>query len=135
MAHYAFLDSNSIVTNVIVGKDETESTPAGFDSWEEFYANEVGQNCKRTSYNTRGNTHKLDGTPFRGNYAGKGFIYDDVNDVFIEPQPYASWSLNETTWTWEAPIDYPDDGKGYYWNENAHLRDITAGWELLTVQE
>ena len=135
MAHYAFLDSNSIVTNVIVGKDETESTPEGFDSWEEFYANEVGQNCKRTSYNTRGNTHKLDGTPFRGNYAGKGFIYDDVNDVFIEPQPYASWSLNETTWTWEAPIDYPDDGKGYYWNENAHLRDITAGWELLTVQE
>ena len=51
MAHYAFLDSNSIVTNVIVGKDETESTPAGFDSWEEFYANEVGQNCKRTSDN------------------------------------------------------------------------------------
>tara|TARA_R100001509_G_C4861643_1_gene213595 strand:- start:51 stop:458 length:408 start_codon:yes stop_codon:yes gene_type:complete len=135
MAHYAFLDSNSIVTNVIVGKDETESTPEGFDSWEEFYANEVGQNCKRTSYNTRGNTHKLDGTPFRGNYAGKGFIYDDVNDVFIEPQPYASWSLNESTWLWEAPIDYPDDGKGYYWNENAHLRDITAGWELLTVQE
>lgn len=135
MAHYAFLDSNSIVTNVIVGKDETETLPEGFNSWEEFYANEVGQNCKRTSYNTRGNTHKLDGTPFRGNYAGKGFIYDDVNDVFIEPQPYASWSLNETTWTWEAPIDYPDDGQGYYWNENAHLRDITAGWELLTVQE
>tara|TARA_B000000609_G_C24081933_1_gene297935 strand:- start:314 stop:721 length:408 start_codon:yes stop_codon:yes gene_type:complete len=135
MAHYAFLDSNSIVTNVIVGKDETEDLPTGFSSWENFYANEMGQNCRRTSYNTYGNEHKEGGTAFRGNYAGKGFYYDAQNDVFIQPQPYPSWTLNETTWLWEAPIDYPDDDKGYYWNENAHLRDITAGWELLEVQE
>lgn len=135
MAHYAFLDSNSIVTNVIVGKEETEDTPEGFNSWEEFYGNEMGQNCRRTSYNTYGNQHKEDGTPFRGNYAGKGYFYDVANDVFYPQQPYASWTLNETTWLWEAPIDYPTDGKGYYWNENAHLRDITAGWELLEVQE
>ena len=135
MAQYAFLDSNSIVTQVIVGKEETDTTPEGFDTWEEYYGNIMGQNCRRTSYNTYGNQHREGGTAFRGNYAGKGFLYNASNDVFIAPKPYASWSLNETTWLWEAPIDYPDDGKGYYWNENAHLRDITAGWELLEVQE
>lgn len=135
MAYYAFLDSNSIVTQVIVGKEETDTTPEGFDTWEEYYGNIMGQNCRRTSYNTYGNQHRESGTAFRGNYAGKGFLYNASNDVFIAPKPYASWSLNETTWLWEAPIDYPDDGQGYYWNENAHLRDITAGWELLEVQE
>lgn len=135
MAYYAFLDSNSIVTQVIVGKEETDTTPEGFDTWEEYYGNIMGQNCRRTSYNTYGNQHREGGTAFRGNYAGKGFLYNASNDVFIAPKPYASWSLNETTWLWEAPIDYPDDGQGYYWNENAHLRDITAGWELLEVQE
>lgn len=135
MAHYAFLDSNSIVTQVIVGKEETDANPEGFDTWEEYYGNIMGQNCRRTSYNTYGNEHKEGGTAFRGNYAGKGYVYNIANDVFIAPQPYASWTLNETTWLWEAPIDYPDDGKGYYLNENAHLRDITAGWELLIVQE
>ena len=136
MAHYAFIKDN-IVTEVITGKDETETAPDGFSDWEEYYLTKrPGQDaCKRTSYNTSANTHLLGGTAFRGNYAGQGFTYDSSNDVFYQPQPYASWSLNETTWLWEAPIDYPDDGKGYYWNENAHLRDITAGWELLTVQE
>ena len=74
MAHYAFLNDNNIVTEVIVGKDEDDNAdlPEGFDSWEAWYGDYRGQTCKRTSYNTFGNSHTLDGTPYRGNYAGIG---------------------------------------------------------------
>ena len=95
MAHYAFIKDN-IVTEVITGKDETETAPDGFADWEEYYLTKrPGQDaCKRTSYNTHANEHRLGGTPFRGNYAGKGYTYDSSNDVFYETQPYASWSLD-----------------------------------------
>jgi hypothetical protein len=111
MAHYAFLDENNIVTEVITGKDESN-----FD-WEEKYGFIRGQLCKRTSYNTHGNQHP-EGRPLRGNYAGIGFTYDATNDVFYAPQPYLSWILNNTTWLWEAPVPYPTDGKYYKWNES-----------------
>ena len=113
MAHYAFLDGNSVVTLVIVGKDEGEN---GVD-WEQFYADEIGQTCKRTSYNTYGGVHILGGTPFRKNYAGIGFSYDASQDAFIPPKPFASWLLNETTCLWEAPTVMPDDGNEYIWDE------------------
>ena len=71
----------------------------------------------QTSYNTIGGQHTQGGTPLRGNYAGIGFIYDQANDVFYAPQPYASWVLNNTTWTWEAPVAMPEDGKKYNWDE------------------
>tara|TARA_R100001082_G_scaffold55654_1_gene30679 strand:+ start:2641 stop:3027 length:387 start_codon:yes stop_codon:yes gene_type:complete len=120
MAHYAFLDENNIVTEVIPGvnEDTKDDLPDGFDSWEAWYGNFRGQTCKRTSYNTYGNEHKLGGTPFRGNYAGINYIYDESNDVFYLPKPYDSWVLNTSTWIWEAPVDYPDDGKFYVWNED-----------------
>ena len=70
----------------------------------------------QTSYNTHGGQHP-EGRPLRGNYAGIGFTYDRENDVFYAPQPFASWTLNTTTWLWEAPTPYPDDGKKYYWDE------------------
>jgi hypothetical protein len=70
----------------------------------------------QTSYNTRGNQHP-EGRPLRGNYAGIGYTYDSVNDVFYEPKPFASWVLNESTWLWEAPIPMPTDDKQYTWNE------------------
>jgi hypothetical protein len=70
----------------------------------------------QTSYNTHGNQHP-EGRPLRGNYAGIGYIYDSANDVFYAPQPFASWILNETTWTWEAPTPYPNDDKLYKWDE------------------
>jgi len=70
----------------------------------------------QTSYNTHGNQHP-EGRPLRGNYAGIGFTYDDTNDVFYAPQPYPSWSLNNTTWLWEAPTPMPTDGKLYMWDE------------------
>jgi hypothetical protein len=113
MAHYAFLDENSIVTEVIVGKDEGED---GID-WEQHYGDFRGQICKRTSYNTQGGVHSSDGTPYRKNYAGVGYTYDSERDAFIPPKPYVSWNLNETTCLWEAPVAYPGDDKYYQWNE------------------
>jgi hypothetical protein len=70
----------------------------------------------QTSYNTQGNKHP-EGRPLRGNYAGIGYTYDSANDVFYAPQPFASWLLNETTWTWEAPTPMPIDDKRYTWDE------------------
>ena len=120
MAHYAFLNDNNIVTEVITGVDEDakDDLPDEFNSWEEFYADFRGQTCKRTSYNTSGNEHNDSGTAYRGNYAGIGYTYDETNDVFYSPKPYSKWTLNETTWTWEAPEAYPDDDKNYIWNDN-----------------
>ena len=120
MAHYAFLNDNNIVTEVITGVDEDQKDdlPEGFDSWEDWYADFRGQTCKRTSYNTIANEHSGEGTAYRGNYAGIGYTYDPENDVFYAPKPYSKWVLNESSWTWEAPEEYPDDGKDYIWNDN-----------------
>ena len=120
MAHYAFLNDNNIVTEVITGVDEDQKDdlPEGFDSWEDWYADFRGQTCKRTSYNTAGNEHSGEGTAYRGNYAGIGYTFDPENDVFYAPKPYTKWVLNESSWTWEAPEDMPDDGKQYIWNNN-----------------
>lgn len=130
MAHYALLDENNIVTQVIVGMDENEidTLPEGFSSWEEWYANFYNVvSCKRTSYNTFANQHKEGGVAFRGNYAQINGSYDPVNNVFIEPQPYPSWSISlETNWQWEAPVSKPDDGQDYIWNESS------LSWELQT---
>ena len=136
MAHYAFLNDNNIVTEVITGVDEDakDTLPEGFDSWEAWYADFRGQTCKRTSYNTVANSHTLDGTPFRGNYAGIGFTYDEDEDAFYPPQPFPSWSLDEN-YVWQAPNDYPDDGEKYIWNENAYNGDNTQGWELVNDSE
>jgi hypothetical protein len=114
MAHYAFLDENNMVTYVMPGKDEGD----GPYDWEEFYGNELGQRCKRTSYNTQGGQHLLGGTPYRKNYAGYGYYYDEERDAFIPPQPFPSWILNEATCRWDAPVAHPDDGKPYVWDEN-----------------
>ena len=120
MAHYAFLNDNNIVTEVITGVDEDakDDLPSEFSSWEEFYADFRGQTCKRTSYNTVAGEHTGEGTAYRGNYAGIGYTYDSENDVFYAPKPYSKWVLNESSWTWEAPEEYPDDGKEYIWNDN-----------------
>jgi hypothetical protein len=123
MAHYAFLDGNSIVTEVIVGKNEGED---GID-WEAHYGAFRGQVCKRTSYNTRGGLHNDGGIPLRKNYAGIGFAYDTVRDAFIPPKPFASWLLNEDTCLWSAPTPYPADGKMHQWNET------TQAWAEVTA--
>ena len=113
MGHYAFLDGNNIVTEVITGKDEGQD---GID-WEQWYGNFRGQVCKRTSYNTSGGVHTNGGTPFRKNYAGIGYSYDAERDAFIPPKPFESWVLNEDSCLWEAPVAHPNDGGFYNWNE------------------
>ena len=102
MAHYAFLDANNVVTEVIVGIDETELIE-GIDP-EVWYGNFRGQQCVRTSYN--GNIRKQ--------YAGIGYTYDDVRDEFVAPQPFESWTLDENN-DWQPPTPKPDGD--YYWNE------------------
>lgn len=102
MAHYAFLDENNIVTEVIVGIDETELIE-GLDS-ESWYAQFRGQVCKRTSYNNR----------IRKQYAGVGYSYNESADVFIAPQPFASWALDDN-FDWQPPTPQPE-GR-YYWDE------------------
>lgn len=114
MAHYAFLDENNIVTEVIVGKNEGEDGKSGED-WEAHYGAFRGQVCKKTSYN--GNIRK--------NYAGIGFTYDADLDAFIPPQPFNSWILNTDLAQWEAPVAMPDDGNMYSWDE------ATTSWVLI----
>jgi hypothetical protein len=123
MAHYAFLDENNIVTQVITGIDENQTqidvdgTVVGGSSeaWEEFYLSRPwidAVSCKRTSYNKN----------IRKNFANIGFIYDEVRDAFIPPKPFNSWILNEDTCLWESPIPYPfidlENPKYYIWNED-----------------
>ena len=105
MAHYAYLDDNNIVVAVTVGKDETELID-GLDT-ETYYALGTLYTVKRTSYN--GNIRKQ--------YAGIGYTYDAVNDVFIAPQPFASWSLDEN-FDWQPPTPRPE-GISWYWDENS----------------
>ena len=129
MAHYAFLDENNTVTEVIVGKDENEDNI----DWEVHYGNFRGQTCKRTSYNTQGGVHGLGGTPLRKNYAGVGYTYDSQRDAFIPPKPFASWQLNNASCLWESPTPYPtdvgtaEDPKRYTWNEE------TLAWTLVQI--
>jgi hypothetical protein len=113
MAHYAFIDDNNLVTEVIVGMDETELIE-GLDP-ETWYGNFRGQTCKRTSYNGK----------IRKNFAGIGFTYDPNLDAFIAPQPFPSWLLNESDCQWSAPVPYPTDGFTYQWNEQM------LDWELM----
>ena len=112
MSHFAKVTDGK-VTQVIVAEKEF------FDTYVDSTPGEWIQ----TSYNTRGGVHYgQDGNPdggvaLRGNYAGIGYTYDRTNDVFYAPQPYASWVLNNTSWTWEAPVAMPTDGKKYAWDE------------------
>ena len=115
MAHYAFLDGENVVTEVIVGKDEGEG---GID-WEAHYGEFRGQTCKRTSYNTSGGVHSTGETPYRKNYAGIGYSYDAARDAFIPPKPFASWLLDEDSCLWQAPVAHPGDGAMYSWDEEA----------------
>ena len=112
MAHYAFLDKNNIVTEVIVGIDENELIE-GLDT-ETWYGDFRNQVCKRTSYN--GNIRKQ--------YAGIGYSYDPINDVFIAPKPYSSWSL-DNNFDWQPPVAMPNDSKRYVWNEENLTWDET----------
>jgi hypothetical protein len=123
MAHYAKVLDGKVIQVIVAEPDFfntfVDSSPG---SWIQ------------TSYNTRGGVHYgSDGQPdggeaLRGNYAGIGYTYDQQNDVFYAPQPYASWTLSQTTWLWEPPVAYPTDGQRYEWDE------ATVSWKELAAQ-
>jgi hypothetical protein len=143
MAYFAKLDENNIVLGVhkvanavLLDENNNEIEQKAIDFLTKLHNY---PNWKQTSYNTKGNIHyQTDGiTPsadqskaLRANYAGKGFNYDPINDVFIPLQPFVSWILNTTTWTWDPPIPKPvsDDFYIFSWDENAYQADNTQGW-------
>ena len=117
MAHFAKIDNLGTVVFVTVGKD---------DGQELQLCARTGDTYRQTSYNTRGGIHyesdsndpsEDQSKAFRKNYAGVGYVFDTERDAFIPPKVYNSWTLNEDTCRWEAPVDKPDDGKEYTWNE------------------
>jgi len=124
MAHFVKLGKgNIVVQGIVVHNDVATTEQAGID----FINNLYGTNdiWKQTSYNTIGGVHQLGGTPFRKNFAGIGYTYDQTRDAFIPPRPeYNSWTLNEATCLWEAPVAYPDDGQNYNWNETTRQWDL-----------
>lgn len=134
MAHYAFLDDDSIVVAVIVGRDEDDLVD-GVTSWEEHYGETHGFACKRTSYHAQGGRRVIvdddgqaedTGPGFRKNYAGIGYRYDEERDAFIPPAPFPSWVLDETTCLWEPPVPRPDSG-WWTWDESV------PGWVEVTA--
>jgi len=120
MAHFAEIDENNIVTRVLVVDNEQENRG------QEFLATDLGLGGTwiKTSYNTIAGVHSNGGTPLRKNYAGIGYTYDSVRDAFYAPKPFASWTLDEDTCTWNAPTPMPvEEGKFFTWNEE------TTSWE------
>lgn len=117
MAHYAFLDENNIVTEVIPGRDEWEVVD-GISDWEAYYGEFRGQVCKRTSYNNN----------YRKNYAGVGYYFDEARDAFIAPKPFESWLLDEETCRWQAPTPMPADGQIYRWVED------DLNWQVVVAE-
>jgi hypothetical protein len=128
MAHFAKLGVGNIVLAVhSVHNNVATNEQAGVDFLNNIYkTNDV---WVQTSYNTIGGVHLLDGTPFRKNYAGVGYKYDQTRDAFIPKKPFNSWILNETTCLWEAPIAKPttelEDNQYYSWNET------NLNWDLV----
>ena len=125
MAHFALLDNNNRVVQVLVGRDDDDGKEAELTA-------RTGQQYRQTSYNTRAGVHYNPNTSepsadqskaFRKNYAGIGYLYDPIRDAFIPPKPYASWVLDESTCLWKAPVDMPEDAgtgdppKVYQWDE------------------
>ncbi len=112
MSHFAKLNENNVVTFVTVGRQED-------DGKELELSERTGDVYKQTSYNTHGGVHRLGGTPLRKNYASIGFSYDEARDAFVPPKPYPSWTLDEDTCLWEAPVALPDDADtvAYEWDE------------------
>jgi hypothetical protein len=128
MAYFAQLNEENLVTQVIAVANQEILNEQGQESEQkgiDFCTNLLGGTWKQTSYNTQAGQHTLGGTPFRKNYAGIGFKYDEGRDAFIAPKPFSSWLLDETTCRWKAPVDMPVDDKRYTWDEE------TTSWKEL----
>lgn len=120
MAHFAEINDSNVVLRVLVlnNSDTMDNNGNEVESIGAKYLSDgFGGTWLKTSYNTFANHHRLNGTPFRKNFAGKGYTYDKSRDAFIPPKPYKSWTLNKDTCQWDSPKPYPSDGKTYSWNE------------------
>jgi hypothetical protein len=115
MAHFAEINSDNTVIRVIVVDASTE------DEGINFIKNDLGLSGRwiQTSYNTLYGVHSGGGIPFRKNYAGVGYTYDEIRDAFIPPKPFHSWKLNENTCDWDPPIPYPPQNGRFRWDENS----------------
>lgn len=131
MAHYALLNKQKEVLQVIVGANEDDLINGL--SPEKSYSTIYNCIVKRTSYNTIGGIHynRITNEPsedqtkaFRKNYAGIGYTYDEQRDAFTPPKPYPSWILNEFSCLWESPVPYPNDDTMYTWNEESQTWDL-----------
>jgi hypothetical protein len=121
MAHFAQLNDENLVTQVIVVANQDTANQDGVENEAigiEFCTNLLGGTWKQTSYNAR----------IRKNYAGIGYTYDETLDAFVPPKPFASWILNEETAQWEAPTPHPTDDKIYTWDEE------TTSWVEVTEE-
>jgi hypothetical protein len=119
MAHFAKINSDNIVEQVVVVDNDNEHRGNDF-------LNEIGFTGKwvKTSYNTLGGKHSLGGDPLRKNYASIGYFYDEHLDAFIPPKPFNSWVLDQETCLWKSPIEYPENGSRYIWNE------VDLNWQI-----
>lgn len=122
MSNFANLNEENIVIRVAVGNPELSD-----EDNLKFMQDSLGGKWIQTSYNTAAGVHKLGGQPLRKNYAGEGMIYDEERDAFLYPQPYNSWALNEETCLWEPPLECPNDGNMYEWDEE------TTSWVIKEI--
>jgi len=116
------IEVQSVVNEVLQDSNGVEQENIGIDFLTKLTGWAV---WKQTSYNTHGGVHSSGGTPFRKNHAGVGYTYDEDRDAFIAPKPFNSWTLNEDTCQWEAPVALPDTENKYNWNEE------TTSWDLV----
>lgn len=116
MAHWAEVDENNVVVRITIGNNND------IDEGYQWLMNNLGGRWLKTSYNTVNGVHQLGGTPFRGNYAGIGFIYHQDIDAFMPPSPFASWIIDTNTYSWVPPIPKPDSGV-WIWDED------TVSWK------
>jgi hypothetical protein len=125
MAHFAQIDENNVVVQVLVVGDDQEHRG------QDFLANDLnlGGTWVKTSYNTHGGVHSNGGTPLRKNYAGIGYTYDAGRDAFIPPKPFDSWVLDEDTCLWNAPTPMPTEGGPYMWVED------DLNWQVITIDQ
>jgi len=118
MTHFAEIGNDGIVISVIVAE-------------QDFIDNYTTATWVQTSYNTHGGVHSDGGVALRKNFAGIGMVYDSSRDAFYVPKPYTSWTLDDDSCLWEAPIAYPDDDKNWTWDEDVYQGDNTKGWVVI----
>ena len=147
MAHYAVIDEDNVVVEVLTGMDEddTDNLPEGYDDWESYYSSlKENKTVVRTSYNTRDGVHyqpdsdepsETQEKALRGNYAGVDWIYLPDEDIFLPPKRYFYFVADLDNFVWKPPVDKPNDTDNFYWDDNTYQQDNTTGWLIVPDPE